>query len=343
MALKLKRSYPKWGLDVLLLDLRRRPSLRGKKLPGRTALYHYLRPYMPRLQLARQSRTKRPSPVVSDTRAVHERWQIDFKGKVKVEEREAVLPLNVCDEHSSAPLAGFIFTNGTGQPHRGLTSRDVQQALRAVFTRWGRPQQLRMDRDGLFVGSSRLEWPGVLLLWLVGLGIEPVINRPGRPTDNAQVERLNLTWCHHVGTSRLTRSAAQLQLATDLAWLDRLFHLPSHNKQCLGQPPASRFPELFANPRPYYPHREADSFDIRLVHAYLATWQWQRKVDATGCISLSDTNRLVSKSLRGQIVRLHFDPDTALFVASTLDRQPVKRFNLPAIDPDWIMGTGSLL
>ena len=45
VALRLKCEHPAWGLDVLLLHMRRRPSLAGKRLPKRTALYNYLKPY----------------------------------------------------------------------------------------------------------------------------------------------------------------------------------------------------------------------------------------------------------------------------------------------------------
>lgn len=65
----------------------------------------------------------------------------------------------VCDEYTSAPLAGIV------QPaHPALTTRQVQHYLRRTFATWGLPDQLKMDRASVFVGSSRLEWPGVLLL-----------------------------------------------------------------------------------------------------------------------------------------------------------------------------------
>ena len=75
--------------------------------------------------------------------------------------------------------------------------RLVQKDLRQVFARWGLPDAIRMDRDPIFVGSTRLEWPSTLILWLLGLGIQPIINRAYRPTDNAKVVRLPLE--HFVG------------------------------------------------------------------------------------------------------------------------------------------------
>lgn len=341
VALKLKRNNPGWGLDVLLLAMSRHPSLAGVKLPARTALYNYLRPYLHRLQVNRRTRTTRPQPDAMRTQQVHQRWQIDFKGEIKVKPAGIVFPLNVCDEHSSAPLAGVIYAASGQHPKKGLTTRDIQQALRPIFTRWGRPQQLRMDRDPIWVGSTRLEWPGVLLLWLVGLDIVPIINRPGRPTDNAQVERLNRTWLEHVGLSQRSASSADIQSATDQAWQDRLFNLPSYNKHCAGQPPALVFPELLANQRTYHPDEEAHLFDLQRVHDYLATWQWQRKVDITGSISLHNTNRFVGKVYYGQIVKVHFDAQAHHFIASAMDDTQLTTFKLPSISAEFIMGTGS--
>jgi transposase InsO family protein len=179
--------------------MERRRSLTGKRIPRRTALYNYLKPSYPRFRPDYRGRTSQPSPPTMDTQAVHQRWQMDFKGRESIAPEGQVPPWLVCDEFSSAPLAGIIYTKRTGEPKAGLSCRDLQANLRQVFTEWGLPDQLRMDRDPLFVSNPRLEWPGTLLLWLVGLGITPIINRPGRPTDNANVERLGRTWHEHVG------------------------------------------------------------------------------------------------------------------------------------------------
>ena len=157
------------------------------------------------------------------------------------------------------------------------------------------------------------------------------------------MERLNRTWLEHVGLSQRAASAADIQSATDQAWQDRLFNLPSRNKHCLGQSPAHAFPELFANQRSFHPDEEADLFDLHRVHAYLATWQWQRKVDKTGCISLHDTNRFVSKAYYGQIVKVHFDALAHHFIASAMDGTQLNSFTLPSVSTDYIVGTGSTL
>lgn len=341
VALRLKREHPGWGPDLILLHLRRRPSLRHKRLPGRSSLAAYLQTYLPRLARHRNLSTHRPSPPIAAPGTVHIRWQMDFKGSVAIDHIGHVAPLNLCDEYSSAPLACVIFAGSTARPSKGLTARDIQETLRAVFVRWGLPRQLRMDRDPLWIGSTRLEWPGTFLLWLVGLGITPVINRPGRPTDNAQIERLQRTWFSDVGRGARVDSSTQLQAQSDVAWHDRRHYLPSRNRHCKGRPPAVAFPELMHTGRPFHPAQETDLFLMARVYDYLANWEWQRKVGDKGQISMADYNRLISKQHRGQIVKVRFDASQAHFVARDMAGEQLASFTLPVIDPDYIMGTGS--
>jgi transposase InsO family protein len=63
----------------------------------------------------------------------------------------------------------------------------VQQHLRAAFARWGLPGRARFD-NGKPWGSTG-DWPTVLALWLIGLGIDITWNRPRRPQENGVVER----------------------------------------------------------------------------------------------------------------------------------------------------------
>lgn len=180
-------------------------------------------------------------------------------------------------------------------------------------------------------------------LWLVGLDVLPVINRPKRPTDNAQVERMNRTWLDHVGRDAQVDSHAELEFQSEEAWHDRRHYLPSRNRHCKGRPPAVAFPELVHTGRPYHPAQEATLFSISRVYRYLAEWEWQRKVDKSGYISMADYNRFVSKQHRGQIVKVRFDADQAHFVARDVAAIELASFTLPVIDADYIMGTGSQL
>ena len=69
-------------------------------------------------------------------------------------------PLLLTEALTSAPVAEIML------PARraGLTCRRIQAELRPVFAGWGLPDAIRVDRGPLFIGSSRWEWPGTLVL-----------------------------------------------------------------------------------------------------------------------------------------------------------------------------------
>jgi transposase len=338
VTLKLKRQHPGWGLDKLRLELQRRPALGGQRLPARSTLHSYLRQFYPRLREHRPARTQRPAAPVARAKGPHQCWQMDFKGEYPFATLGKVNPFMVCDEYTSAPLAGILHAGKRG----GVTLRDVQRNLRQVFAQWGLPDCLRMDRDPIWVGSSRLEFPSVLLLWLVGLGIIPIINRPHRPTDNAQVERCNGIWVEQVARGAAPNTWTELQHQTDVAWRDRREYLPSRNPACAGQPPAIAVPALWQVRRPYHPQQEARLLDMQRVHTYLAQWRWQRLVDKTGQFSLGGYQQHVPRPFVGHLLTLHFDPHAGEFIAATIDGRILRRFLLPILQPATLMGTGSL-
>src|SRR5260370_35103991 len=65
----------------------------------------------------------------------------------------------------------------------------VQQALRERFAQWGLPARIRVDN-----GVPWATWsdpPRALVLWWLGLGIEPLWNHPHSPREDPKVERSN--------------------------------------------------------------------------------------------------------------------------------------------------------
>ena len=334
VALRLKRAHPGWGADVILLKLRQRASLVGKKLPSRSTLSAYLQPYLQRIKGNRRVTQRPPVPRLPVTQA-HECWQMDFKGAEQLGSCGSFAPFMVVDALTSAPLHTHLYPGTL----KGVGWRDVQHALRTVFTQWGLPDFLRMDRGSIFVGSTRLEWPSGLLLWLVGLGVNPIINRPYRPTDNAQVERQNGVWQQHVANGATFTTQVAAQRATDQARHDRLTHLPSRNPVCQGQAPLVACPDLLTPRRVYQPDHEADYFDWERVALYLSDWRWLRQVDSTGCISLANRHISVGRVYAEQAVAVHFDLDADQFVAQACDDAgtSLRQFSLPEVTPTYLM------
>lgn len=342
VALRLKRQHPGWGTPMLRLHMKRQPSLANVAIPGDTALWNYLKQFGDRLIQPQQLPTKRPQPNAPKRgQQPHECWEMDFKGDELVAGCNAIVaPFAVSDEASGAPLARIIHELRAKGNRKGLSMRSVQADLRQVFSQWGLPEALRMDRDPLFVGSGRLDWPGTLLLWLVGLGIQPIINRAYRPTDNALVERSHRTWKNDVLVGGHYVDLLALQCFSDQSLEDRRCHLPSRHENNQGLPPIIAFPELTKARRPYALERDSTLFRLERVDAYLAEWEWRGKVDETGRISLANTNYPVGRHYRGQIVKIHFDPSTRDFVSTNMENQEISRFQIMDLSRNFILGQG---
>ena len=341
VVLRLKREHPGWGLPMLRLHMQRRPSLAGLALPQNTALWSYLHQFGTRLLTPRRLRTHRPEARPLRAVAAHQCWQMDFKGNVTIVGCQLIVrPFGITDEATGAPLLRVIHTIKARGNHRGLTSRDVQADLRQAFAIWGLPDAIRMDRDPLFVGSARCDWPGMLLLWLVGLGIQPIINRAYRPTDNAMIERAHQTWYRDVLVGRPFCDLATLHAASDQALEDRRLQLPSRHPGCDGRPPAVAFPDLVCARHAYQVDREPQLFNLAHVDAYLAQWEWQRQVDSAGKISLADRNRFIGKHYLRQVVKVRFDPATRQFICSLVSGEIVAHLTLLEVTAEHILGQG---
>lgn len=339
VLLRLKRQHPGWGVDKLLLELKRRPSLKGQRLPKRSAAASYLAQFGSRLNRPRRLPTKRPQGMPLRANEPHQCWQIDFKGEETVAGCQLIVaPLMVCDEASGAPLGGFMHTVRAKGRRTGLTVPVVQQDLRQAFAQWGLPDAIRLDRDPLLVGSTRLQWPGTLLLWLIGLGITPIINRAYRPTDNAIVERNHWTWELHVLLEQVYQNQTEIQQATDQDFADRRNELPSLHPGCQKRPPIVAYPTLKEKRRPYTLAQETTYFDLKRVDHYLSQWEWQRTVDSTGKISLADRNYPVGRSFRRQIVKIHFDMETRQFVCHHVAGHELTRWTIHEVSQDYILG-----
>jgi len=339
VRLRLKCLHPGWGGNLLLLEAQRRPSLAGLRLPQRSTVAAYLARFGARLGRAHRAPTRRPPPPVAPARAPHQCWQMDFKGDEAVNDQHLVVaPFMVCDAASGAPLAGIVHQVRAKGRRDQLTTRTVQADLRRGFSQWGLPDALRMDRDSIFVGSTRLEWPGVLLLWLIGLGVQPIINRAYRPTDTAIVERNHWSWEQHVVLGQTQHPLASVQQATDQRFADRRACLPSRHGGCNGQPFLVAYPSLATPRRCYTPADEAGLFDTQRVCDYLAAWEWRRTVDSTGKIALANRNHLVGRSYRGHVVKVRFAPIERQLVCRLADEQIVTKLELPEATATYLMG-----
>jgi hypothetical protein len=180
----------------------------------------------------------------------------------------------------------------------------VQAAVRRLFAARGRPRRLRVD-NGPPWGRTGGDLPTALELWLWGLGVDVVHNRPRRCTENGRVER-----CHGVlnrwAEPHACASAEELQAALAAASALQRERFPA---LAGGRSRAAAYPALAAGGRPYDPAREGELFDERRVWARLAKRTWRRRVDKVGRISVYNRPLGVGRDWAGQAVVVGFDAE----------------------------------
>lgn len=130
-----------------------------------------------------------------------------------------------------------------------VPARATPEALRRAFSRRGLPARIRVDNGYPWASTGDLPTePG---LWLIGLGVGLVADRPRRPQDNGAVEDTQGTGKRWAEPPRC-RSAAELQRRLDA--MDR------HQREAFPEASQSRmrlFPGLAHSGRPYARSREA--------------------------------------------------------------------------------------
>jgi hypothetical protein len=157
----------------------------------------------------------------------------------------------------------------------------VRAVLRQWFAQWGLPAQLRLDNGPPWGGSHDV--PPDLALWLLGLGITLVWNRPRHSQGNAVIERDHGV-CQRWAEPETCPDLATLQTRLDWATTTQRERYPS----CDGQSRLAVFPALAASGRPYDPAQEDRQWDERRVWTWLGEQVWTRRVDKVGRISLAN-------------------------------------------------------
>ena len=120
----------------------------------------------------RQSRKKPPAERPSQPTAVHQRWQIDFKIGIELQDSTQVDLHTVRDPVGEACLESKLFPaeQVTIRTER-VPMKDVRTTLRACFGRWQTlPDEVQTDGESTLVTSRVDGSPSLFTLWLKGLG-----------------------------------------------------------------------------------------------------------------------------------------------------------------------------
>ena len=339
--LRLRLEHPRWGPNRIRERLKKRPSLRGLSLPSEASIGRYLHQW-PRFRRRRKEKPKRARPKAATQ--VHQQWQIDFKVEIALDNGALVTLHTVRDPVGEACIGAFIFAAGrVGQRGKKVTCEQARSVLRNCFAHWNTlPDEVQTDGEPALIGKPQDTFPTPFTLWLKGLGIEHLVIRSGKPTDNAEVERCHRTVNDYAIVGNEDSDVAQLQHLLDQAVYELNYELPSRAEGCGGRPPIVAHPELLQQRHPFQPEHELALFDLQRVDAYLATFTWERKVGKTGQITLGGRHQRysVGRTYAGRQVLVRFDPADRHFVFHDADDPEEQIGRRPARDLDVVDLTG---
>ena len=230
----LRDAHPCWGGRTLRARLL---ALGHDPVPSPSTITDLLR------RAGRIAAPPPPPPVWQrfEADAPNDRWQMDFKGPVRLAQGR-VHPLLVLDDHARYAVAVQVLAD--------IRTATVQAALTALFRVVGLPGEILCDNGppwGTSQPSARLTRLGA---WLLRLGVGVSHGRAYHPQTQGKVERFGRT----LGAELLgpwlptapTADAAALQVVCD-AWRTTYNHERPH--QALGlATPASRYS---SSPRPF--------------------------------------------------------------------------------------------
>jgi len=181
-VLRVRKARPTWGSKKILATLsRERP---GEAWPARSTIDAILKRAGVVEPRGKRRRRQPTAPPFVEAHAPNEVWSMDYKGWFRVGDGTRCDPLTVNDTFSRASLVCQAMVSPK--------LADVRRSLAATFGAFGMPRFMLSDGGPPF-GSTGLGRLSRLGVWLVRVGVVPVLIEPGRPDQNGRHERFHET------------------------------------------------------------------------------------------------------------------------------------------------------
>jgi len=200
LLIRLTHNQRNWGFGLCFLYLRNVKGLRW----NHKRVYRIYRELELNLRIKPKKRIVREKPEpLAVPEAINQCWSMDFMHDQLADGRRFRL-FNVIDDFNREALAIDIDLS--------LPAERVVRALDQIIEWRGKPQAIRSDNGPEYIGHTMIEWAEKR-----GIRLDHI--QPGKPQQNAYVERYNRTvrydWLGHY----LFESIAEAQdFATDWMW-----------------------------------------------------------------------------------------------------------------------------
>lgn len=198
--LRLTQTYRRWGFGLCFLYLR---NVKGFGW-NHKRVYRIYKALELNLRIKPKRRIKRDKPeALSAPQSVNQVWSMDFMSDSLVDGR-ALRTFNVIDDYNREALGIEVDLS--------LPSERVKRALDQIIEWRGKPAAIRCDNGPEYIAESLKRWAEKQQIRLMYI-------QPGKPTQNAYVERFNRTARHEWLDLHLFDSVEHAQeLATEWLW-----------------------------------------------------------------------------------------------------------------------------
>jgi len=155
-----------------------------------------------KLNMKRKVKRRLPARILHPLEAVQQinvSWSMDFMSDALQSGRK-LRTFNLIDDFNREALAIEIDTS--------LPAERIIRVLEQVISWRGKPKRIRVDNGPEFISIK-------LALWCEERGIQLQFIQPGKPTQNAYIERFNGSYRRDVLDAYLFESIAQVRMLTE--------------------------------------------------------------------------------------------------------------------------------
>lgn len=199
--LRLSQANKRWGFGLCFLYLR---NVQGYSW-NHKRVYRIYRELTLNLRIKPRRRLKRDRPeTLSVPRAINQVWSMDFMSD-RLGNGRAFRTFNVIDDYNREALGIEVDFS--------LPALRVIRSLEQIIEWRGKPAAIRCDNGPEYISAELVAWANKKRITLMYI-------QPGKPTQNAYIERFNRTARHEWLDMHIFESLSHAQsLATKWLWL----------------------------------------------------------------------------------------------------------------------------